>query len=47
MTLPWPQHTGDEELERKKELSNKQKGLIAQHTGEVPSKQQKIPTTSC
>ena len=40
-TFPGPQHTSDEELERKKGLSNKQKGLIAQYTGEDTSQQQR------
>ena len=37
------QHTGDEELERKKGLPNKQKELIAQHTGEDTLQQQRDP----
>ena len=41
MTFLGPQHTADEELQREKGLPNKQKVLIAQHTGEDTLQQQR------
>ena len=41
VTLSGAQLTGNERLERKKGLSNKQKGLIAQQTGEDTLQQQR------